>query len=149
MARISAWRGRATSIKIQFWWNLLKDNISFCNLKRRGYYEKPDLNDVVVSVFSMYGLYCTDVKASKHFGAGVHPLSISGTQWPQEQIRCGAESPVNSGDTESGTVGGLQRLKLRCNMPMSSPVSHGNLFQHGRTRVSLPVPRNGRPPANK
>lgn len=31
---------------------------------------------------------------------------------------------------------------------MSSPVSHGDLFQHGRTGVGLPVPRNGRPPAD-
>lgn len=46
----------------------------------KGHDEKADLNDVVVAIFSVHGLHCTDVEASKHLGAGVHPLSISGTQ---------------------------------------------------------------------
>lgn len=29
------------------------------------------------------------------------------------------------------------------------PVSHGDLLQHGRAGVRLPVPRNGRPPAKE
>lgn len=72
----------------------------------RSHDEKADLDDVVVSVFSVHGLHCADVEAPKHFSAGVHPPSISGTQWAQEQIRCGAESPVASGDAESGGAGG-------------------------------------------
>lgn len=67
-----------------------------------------------------------------------------------EQIRCGAESSVTSGDSESGGWGGgcvLRRRKLRRVPPMTSPVSHGDLFQHGGAGVGLPVARNGRPPA--
>lgn len=65
-----------------------------------------------------------------------------------EQIRCGAESSVTSGDSESGRLEGGGRRKLCRVTPMSSPVSHGDLFQHGGTGVGLPVARNGRPPAN-
>lgn len=58
--------------------------------------EKADLNDVVVAVLSVHGLHGADVEASEHFSAGVHPLPISGTQPPQEEIICGAGSPVTS-----------------------------------------------------
>lgn len=50
-----------------------------------------DLDDVVAAVFSVNGLHRADVKAAKHLGAGVHPLAISGTQRPREQIRRGVE----------------------------------------------------------
>lgn len=55
----------------------------------RGEDEKADLNDVVVAVLSVHGLHGADVQASEHFGAGVHPLPISGTQPPQEEVICG------------------------------------------------------------
>lgn len=81
------------------------------------FYEKPDLDDVVVAVFSVHGLHGANVEASKHLSAGVHPLPISGTQRAQEQIRRGAESAVTSGDTVSGRAGGRAggppRPKLR------------------------------------
>ncbi len=47
-----------------------------------GFYseKKTDLDDIIVAVFSVDGLHCTDVQATKHLSAGVHPQPISGTQ---------------------------------------------------------------------
>lgn len=61
---------------------------------KRGGNEKADLDDVVVAVLSVHGLHSADVEASEHLSAGVHPLPISGTQPPQEEVICGAGSPV-------------------------------------------------------
>lgn len=39
-----------------------------------------DLDYVVIAVFSVDSLHCTDIKATKHLSTGIHPLLVSGTQ---------------------------------------------------------------------
>lgn len=65
-------------------------------LKVQGlFWKRTDLDDIVVAVFSVDGLHGTDVQATKHLSAGVHPHSISGTERYQP-------GPIISGDIRTG-----------------------------------------------
>lgn len=146
---------------LNVWWTFTSHKRFISDWSRRLFGKQTDLDDIVVAVLSMDGLHCTDIEATKHLRAGVHPHPISGTQWHQKMIKPTIKDPVEEeiyvrfSQKDRFFFEGLKYTKgsqlFRQVMSpvylwVSSPVSHRNLFQHGRACVSFPVPGDGRSP---
>lgn len=79
---------------LHFWWTFTSHKRLISDWSRRLFGKQTDLDDIVVAVLSMDGLHCTDIEATKHLRAGVHPHPISGTQWHQKLIKPTIKDPL-------------------------------------------------------
>lgn len=105
------------------------------------------LYDIILAVFSMHSFHSADIQTSEHLGARVHPQTI-----PKERKR----SKINEWN-QSTNSHYIHILRIFLSTLLSCfsltcsdiPICHGDLLQHSRSCVCLPVTWNGGSPTKR